>query len=704
MKLVIIESPNKKASMQKYLGSDYEIFASVGHVRDLPAKDLGINVEKNFEPKYVIMPDKTKVVKELKEKASRADEVLLATDPDREGEAIAWHIATILGMDPETKCRVTFNEISKPAVQHGIQNPRKIDLNLVDAQQARRLLDRFVGYEISPIVCKHIRNNLSAGRVQSVALKIIVEREREIKAFKPEEYHTLNVFLKKQNQQINENLIKALLTTCNGKKLKVENKEKMDSILSEIDGKPFVVSNVKKSVTKSHAMAPFTTSSMQQDAINKLGFSSKQTSRIAQMLYEGVELANDGKVALVTYIRSDSTRVSPLAVDMAKNFILQNFGEKYYPAKPNVYKSKGEVQDAHEAIRPISLNYTPEKIKGSVAPEVYKLYKLIYERFLASQMSEATFNSVSLDIKCEEYGFKASGKTVLFPGFNRVYKAVKEDDADDENLLPEVAENEILLLNNLKAEQKFTKPSPRYTEASLIKTLEEKGVGRPATYVQIISVIKDRGYIDKEGKFLFPTEIGCVVNDFLIENFKTIINEDFTAQMETKLDQIAENGEPWKDVVGKFYKHLSDLILKMKESGMNVNLATTQTDKVCEKCGAPMVLKHGRNGGFYACSKYPECKNTKSLIEEKVVAVCPKCGKNVLEKISKRGAKYYSCEDYKGCKFISWGIPTGEKCPECGDVLTLQKGKKGEYIKCNNATCGFTKNVEKKVEPETSEE
>lgn len=694
MDLVIIEAPNKKGSISKYLGSNYEIVASVGHVRDLPANDYGVKIDNNFEPNYVIMPDKTKIVKELKEKAKKADKIYLATDPDREGEAIAWHIAYILGLKPEEKCRVTFNEISKNAVQKGILEPRAIDENLVNAQQARRLLDRFVGYEISPILCKNIKNNLSAGRVQSVALKIVVDREREIQAFKPEEYHTLNVMLTKQEVST---IIKASLTSYNSKKIKPKNAEEMQKVVDAIKEGNFFVKQVKKSVTQTKPLPPFTTSKLLQDGTNKLGLSPKQTQRIAQQLYEGVELKGEGKVALVTYIRSDSVRVAPEAQKMAKEFILKNFGAEYYPSKPNVYKSKGAIQDAHEAIRPISLEYTPERIKSSVSSEVYKLYKLIYERFLASQMSVAKYNTVSVDIECNNYGFKASGRTPIFLGFNKVYKPFTEE-TEEEGLLPELIEGEKLNLKEYKTEQKFTKPSPRFTSATLINALEEKGIGRPATYAQIFSTIRDRGYIDMQGKSIIPTEIGFVVNDFLVKNFPTIINEDFTAQMETKLDDIAVDKIEWKGVVSKFYHHIAKLVNELKEKGVACAMATTATDKVCDKCGSPMVLKNGRNGGFYACSKYPECKNTKSLFEEKKVAICPNCGKNILEKTSKKGTKYYACEDYKNCKLMLWGIPTGEKCPECGGYLFINKGRSGAYIKCSNDGCAFTKDIQKKEE------
>ena len=695
MNLVIIEAPNKVPAISKYLGAGYEVIASLGHVRDLPEKEFAINVQKNFEPKYVIMPDKIKIIKQLKDKASKAENIYLATDPDREGEAIAWHIAHILGLSPSTKCRVTFNEISKNAVQKAMLEPREIDLNLVDAQQARRILDRFVGYEISPIVCKNIKNNLSAGRVQSVALKMIVDREKEIQAFVPQEYHTLNVFLEKQNST--GNTIKASLETFNSKKIKPKNAEEMQHIVDCIKTGKFEVLNVKKSITKSKPLPPFTTSTMQQDSINKLGFSTKQTTMLAQQLYEGVELKGEGKVPLVTYIRSDSVRVSQDAQNMAKNYIINNFGADYYPKTPNIYKSKGEVQDAHEAIRPINLEYTPEKIKASVSAQIYKLYKLIYERFLASQMGEAKYNSVRIDINCNNYGFKANGKTLLFAGYNKIYKPYMED-KEEENLLPEVQESEILNLINLKSEQKFTKPSPRYTEASLIAAMEEKGIGRPATYSQTMSTIKGRGYTESQGKFMYPSEIGTIVSDFLVKNFPTIINEDFTAQMESKLDDIAINKIDWKDVISKFYSHLSKLIIELKDKGIAASILTTETDKVCDKCGSPMLLKHGRNGGFYACSKYPECKNTKPLIEDKVVANCPKCGKKFLEKTSKKGTKYYSCEDYKNCKLMLWGIPTGENCPQCQQYLYINKSKKGDYIKCCGENCTFSKPLPKREE------
>ncbi|MBS7403880.1 MAG: type I DNA topoisomerase, partial [Eubacteriales bacterium] len=546
MKLVIIEGPGKRETLKKYLGQGYEVFATKGHVRDLPAKDFGVDL-RTIVPKYEIMEDKVDLIAELKKKAKKADEVLIATDPDREGEAIAWHIANILEIDPQTKCRIEFNEISKKAVTEALSKPRAINMDLVNAQQTRRILDRIVGYKLSPIICKRIKPKLSAGRVQSVALKLVCDRENEINAFVPEEYWNISADLENKEKA----KFKAALNTIDGKKAKVSNEEEANKIKQDLSGASYVVANIKKTQTKSHAPAPFTTSTMQQDALNKLGMNLKKTSLCAQQLYEGVEIEGEGKVALITYIRTDSTRVSPDAQALTLAYIAKQYGDKYVPSKPNIYKTKETAQDAHEAIRPISIERTPASVMSSLSPDNFKLYKLIYERFLASQMSDALYNNVNVDISANNYGFKAVGKTVEFLGYTAVYKNYVEKE-DDPSKIPPLSVGETLGLVKFNMEQKFTKPPARYTEASLVKEMEEKGIGRPATYAMTITTLATRSYTALDGKYLYPTELGKVVNEYLAKNFHQVINVKFTADMETRLDEIAEQGKDWQAVASSF--------------------------------------------------------------------------------------------------------------------------------------------------------
>ena len=660
MKLVIIEGPGKRETLKKYLGAGFDVFATKGHVRDLPEKDFGVDL-KTITPRYEIMKDKGELIEELKKKAKKADEVLIATDPDREGEAIAWHIAYILGIDPKTKCRIVFNEISKKAVTEALKNPREIDMNLVNAQQTRRILDRIVGYKVSPIICKRIKPRLSAGRVQSVALKLVVDREKEILAFVPEEYWNISAELEKAGEK---QKFKAALSTKDGKKIKVENKEQAQQIEGDLKGASYIVSKIKKSQTKSHAPAPFTTSTMQQDALNKLGMNLKKTSFCAQQLYEGVEIEGEGKVALITYIRTDSTRVSPDAQASALTFIAREFGEQYVPSKPNIYKTKETAQDAHEAIRPISIERTPSSVMSSLSPDNFKLYKLIYERFLASQMADAIYNNVNVDISANNYGFKAVGKTVEFLGYTAVYKSYVEKE-DDPSKLPKMSEGEQLNFIKLISEQKFTKPPARYTEASLVKEMEEKGIGRPATYAMTITTLDARGYTVHEGKYLVPTELGKVVDQYLANNFRQVINVKFTADMENRLDEIAEQGKNWQDVASSFWNSFSGLLVKAGASREKIKIQPEKTDVVCDKCGAPMVVREGRYGKFLGCSAYPNCTNIMKLetnkpkYEPKVIGKCPECGEgNVSIRRSKAGKIYYACDK---CKFYSFTNPMKDK-------------------------------------------
>lgn len=691
MKLVVIEAPAKRDTLKKYLGTGYEVFATKGHIRDLPAKAFAIDLNNNYEPHYEINPDKKQLISDLQKKAKAAESVLIATDPDREGEAISWHVAHVLGLDPTTKCRIQFNEISKKAVVKALEEPREIDLNLVNAQQARRVMDRIVGYKLSPILSKKIAPKLSAGRVQSVALKLVVDREKEIEEFKPEEYWNVSAAHKKD-----EISFKSTLHAYKNKKLKLENKEAVDKVLEAIKDKDFVVENVKKTKSKSHAPAPFTTSTMQQDAGNKLSMSLKRITSCAQELYEGVEVKGEGKIALITYIRTDSTRVSADAQNACREFVAQKYGKQYVPEKPNIYTSKKNAQDAHEAIRPISLQMTPEKVKDSLGKDNYRLYKLIYERFVASQMSEAEYSNVTVSLNANDYNFKAVGKTLEFAGFTAVYKEFNEEDAAKEKSgkeaekLPKLEEGESLKPLEIKTEQKFTKPPARFTETSLVKAMEEKGIGRPATYAATITILTARAYCEKEGKALVPTQLGRNITEYLDKFFHGVINVKFTAHMENRLDDIAENKDEWHGVVDSFWNGFKGLLEKADSSSVTMKAEPIQTDIKCEKCGSNMLLREGRFGKFLGCSNFPKCKNVKpyETEEKKPVSKCPECGKPVFALKTKKGKIFYACQDREGCNFMSWDIPTGEKCPKCNKPLI----KKGGKIKCS--ACDFIETKE----------
>lgn len=728
MKLVVIEGAGKVKTVEKYLGKGYKVFATKGHIRDLPVRTLAVNVKKNFEPRYEILPDKKDTVEELKKLASKSDEIYLATDPDREGEAISWHIANVLGLDEKAPVRVEFNEISQKAVQKGLSHPREINLNLVDAQQARRVLDRLVGYKVSPVLCKKIQSNLSAGRVQSVTLRLIVEREREIRAFKPEEYWPFWSIVKSDSGMN----VKLSLATLNKKKLTLKSKEEVDKTIDALQGRDYVVTNVKKTVTKSHAPAPFITSSMQQDALNKLGMTLQQTSSAAQALYEGVDIPGEGKIALITYIRTDSTRVSPDAIAAAREFISEKFGSDYVPEKPNYYASKKSAQDAHEAIRPITLTRTPESLKDVLNKYHYKLYKLIYERFMASQMSEAKYNSVSVEVTAGDYGFKVNGKTPLFKGYTAVYSAyVDESKEDDEQntKLPEMNEGDVLSLIEHKYEQKFTKPPTRYTEASLVKLMEEKGIGRPATYVPTVTLLGTRHYIEKDGKYLVPTKLGEEVTDMLVRYFPDIMDVKFTANMEEKLDDIEYGGKVWQNVVGEFYDGFEDKIAAANGDSFSLKAADEVSNVKCDKCGAFMVIRNGKFGKFLACPNYPKCKNTKPIEvltggeakpqtdgdsfslrpssgsvapEEKSTPeatgeVCEKCGRPMVLRKGRYG-NFLACSGYPECKNIRNLTGTKSetdgdygKCPKCGKPLKKIVTRKATFYGCTGyPDCSFT--------------
>ena len=720
MQLIIVESPHKAKTIEKFLKGDFKVDASKGHIRDLPVNRMGISINNNFEPFYEISPDKKADIKRLKDDALKADKIYLATDPDREGEAISWHLAEVLNLDENAKNRIEFNEISEKAVLSALKNPRKIDKNLVDAQQARRVLDRIVGYSISPAASSRLNETLSAGRVQSVALKMVVDREREIAAFVPQEYWNL----KAEVQKAGDKSFKVLLVEKAGKKYKPQNAEEAAAVEQELKNLPYSVKDVKKAVVKSHAPAPFITSTLQQDGSIKLNITAPQVMQIAQRLYEGVETEH-GNVALITYMRTDSVRISTEAQNAALKFIRENYGDDYAPVKPNFYRSKKDAQDAHEAIRPISLARTPESVKNILDKNQYKLYKLIYDRFIASQMTEALYDSVAVEVKAGDYELKTSGKTLTFKGYTVVYDDTKKED-DEENgnaLLPPLAVGDPLDFIGLTKEQKFTKPPVRFTEATLIKNMEEKGIGRPSTYATIMSKLTDkkREYVSKDKKYLVPNPISYSLIDFLVKYFPDIMNVGFTAKMEDDLDAIGESGKDWHKLIAEFYapfeKQLENsritdvkcdkcgapMIIKSGRYGnyyacsnypkckniKPVNEKTViPTDRICDKCGAIMVEREGKFGKFLACSNYPKCKNTVSLAPADFEGVCPECGKPTKKMTAKSGKIFYGCSGYPDCKFMSWDIPTGEKCPECGGYLV----KVGKKIKCSSKSCKYEKN------------
>ena len=653
-KLIIVESPAKAGTIKKFLGGNTKVVASMGHIRDLPKSKLGVDIENDFEPEYINIRGKGDLIKSLKADAKKAKQVYLATDPDREGEAIAWHLASILEIDPNSKCRVTFNEITKTAVKEAIKNPRIVDKNLIDAQQARRVLDRIVGYKISPILWAKVRRGLSAGRVQSVAVKLIVDREEEIEKFIPEEYWNMYINLKK-----NKDIFKAKLVSKNDKKIDIHTKEETNEILKEIDKAKFIVKEIKKAERKRNPAPPFTTSTMQQEASRKLGFTLKKTMSVAQGLYEGVNIEGRGTIGLITYMRTDSTRISDVARTAAKEQIENNYGKEYYENR--YYKAKAEAQDAHEAIRPTYIDLTPESIKDNLTKDQYKLYNLIYNRFLASQMTSAIFDTITVKIDANDYNFKANGQSLKFKGFMALYVESKDtEEKEEDNKIPELNENEALEKVDIENIQSFTQPPARYTEASLVKTLEEKGIGRPSTYSPTITTILERRYIEKEQKQLVPTELGKVVNKLLVESFTDILSEEFTANMETEFDQISIGKQAWKNVIRKFYGPFEEELNKANKELEHVELVEEVSDVPCDICGRMMVIKYGRFGKFLACPGYPECKNTKPFVQT-IDEPCPKCGGKIQVRKSKKRRNYYICENNpKTCDYISWNKPKKE--------------------------------------------
>ncbi len=680
-----MESPAKAKTIEKYLGEDYTVVASMGHVRDLPKTTLGIDVKNGFTPQYILISGKEDLVRSLKKRAQIAQKVFLATDPDREGEAISWHLAKLLGLSMEDQNRVTFNEITHFGVEQGMQNPRSIDTDLVNAQQGRRLLDRVVGYKLSPFLWKNIRggSSLSAGRVQSVAVKLIVDREREIEGFKPEEYWSIDAKLCEKGES---SPFSAKLQTKNGEKLEIKSGDEANSILEELLDKPFTVSGVKKSIRKKQPAPPFITSTLQQEASLRLGFQPRRTMRIAQELYEGVEVPGMGAVGLITYMRTDSLRISDEAKKAAAEYIEGAFGKEYLPAAPKAYKTKSNAQDAHEAIRPTMPGETPDMLKVCLSPEQYKLYKLIWERFIASQMAAALYDTVSIDIAAGDYGFKASGFSVRFEGFSVLYPY---GDEEKSSIPKHAVAGDILKVRELKPNQHFTAPPPRYTEASLIKALEENGIGRPSTYAPIITTILSRNYVEKEGKALKPTGLGTVTVDLITEHFSNIVDVDFTAKMEKDLDKVESGKADWSHMMRKFYDDLQkELEIAQKNQGdEKIRVPEEETDVICEKCGRKMVVKMGRFGKFLACPGYPECQNTKRIVKE-TSGECPLCGARILSKKSKTGKTYYGCEHNPTCGFMSWDEPTSEKCPTCGKSLLYKKGK-NQKVYCSNPECDY---------------
>lgn len=757
--LVIMESPTKASTVKSYLGSSYKVVASKGHIRDLPKSTLGIDVDNNFEAHYINIRGKGDLIKELKKEVKNADRIYLATDPDREGEAIAWHLITALAIPPEKANRVTFNSVTKAVVKEGIKHPRQIDMDIVNAQQARRILDRIVGYKLSPFLWKTVKSGLSAGRVQSVSTKIIVDRENEIRAFVPEEYWTIEaVLLTKDGKKVKTKLYGL---ASDGNKLSIGNEEEAKKVFDAVNGKDFAVSDIKLGKKLKNPSPPFTTSTLQQEASRKLNYQSQRTMKIAQELYEGMNLGSEfgGVQGLITYMRTDSMRISDEARDAAKTFITEKYGEEYYPKTPRVYKSKGNnVQDAHEAIRPSNLNLEPAAIKKALTTEQYKLYKLIWDRFIASQMQSAELSTVQTDFNCEGYIFRTSGYTVKFPGYMALYEESTDDkNTDDENVkLPEMKVGDILVSESVTPVQHFTEPPARYNDATLVKYLEEKGIGRPSTYATIITTIISRGYVKREGKQLVPTPLGEVTTELMCENFPDIVDCKFTAYMESQLDDIESGKTTMLDVISGFYKNFSveleaafknvadrdielpveetDIICEHCGSRMIVKngrfgkfaacpnypackntkpLAKTgdglvekkaeKTDMKCELCGADMILRTGRYGSFYACSRYPECKFTKQKVKSLGVK-CPECGSDIVTKYGKNKTVFYSCSRYPECKFSSWDMPTNEKCPSCGGMLYRKKGK--NQLICKTEGCGYKvdiQNSEDSGETETNE-
>lgn len=684
--LIIVESPAKAKTISKFAGKKYLVKASMGHVRDLPKSQFGVDLENNFTPKYITIRGKGEVLKELRSAAKLADKILLASDPDREGEAISWHLAQSLGINPESTCRIEFNEITKEAIQKALNTPRPIDLDRVNAQQTRRILDRIVGYKLSPLLWRKIRKGLSAGRVQSVAVKLICDREKEIQNFKVEEYWTISAFLQGNTKK---DSFWASLVKKGKEKIELRNGQEAEKIIMDLKGKQFLVHSVQERERIKNPPLPFTTSSLQQEASSKLNFTPKKTMRLAQILYEGLSVGQEGTVGLITYIRTDSIRVAENAQEEAKNYILNKYGKKFIPKSPRKHKEKKGVQDAHESIRPTSVDRDPAYMQEFLTKDQHKLYKLIWERFIASQMSPAVLNITTVEVKAGDCLFRASGSTMKFSGFTVVYQESKDEKSDNEDNkhLPVLKENQILLLRDLSSKQHFTQPPARYNEAMLVKVLEEKGIGRPSTYVPIIETIQQRSYVIKEERRFKPTELGFMVVDMLSEFFPKIIDEEFTAQMEEHLDKIEAGENDWIKVLANFYHPFAENLKIADEKIEEVVFQDEITDEICEKCGRNLVIKHGRYGKFLACPGFPDCRYTKPILREIGVS-CPKCSNELVERKSKRGKKFYGCTNYPECDFVSWDKPTGQFCPKCGEMMVEKKFRnKDPVITCINSEC-----------------
>lgn len=690
LNLVIVESPAKAKTIKKYLGGDYEVIASMGHVRDLPKSKMGIDFENNFQPQYIDMKGKEDVIKELKKYAKKCDHIYLATDPDREGEAISWHIAQMLGLDLNDNNRVAFNEITKTGVQTGMSHPHKIDLDLVNAQQARRILDRIVGYKLSPFLWKKVKRGLSAGRVQSVAVRLIVDREKEVKEFVPQEYWSIDA---KFTAPSSRKVFAAKLSAIDGKKAEIANKEQSDEILKRLENAVYTVTDVKKRVTKKQPAPPFITSTLQQEASKRMGFQAKRTMKAAQELYEGVEIEGMGAVGLITYMRTDSLRISDEARAAAAKCIEDIYGKEYLPPSPRVFKSKKNAQDAHEAIRPSLPELTPDRVKSSLTTDQFKLYKLIWERFIASQMANALLDTASVTIEAEGCTFKASGYSVKFDGFTKLYEEKKDSDEENNKMLPPIQKDDICKLKEILGNQHFTQPPARFTEASLIKTMEENGIGRPSTYAPTITTIISRMYVERDGKQLKPTALGEVITDLMKDHFKHIVDAKFTAKMENDLDSVERGETNWVDTLDVFYKDFEKVLAKAEKAmeGKRVKVPDEETDVVCDQCGRKMVIKIGRFGKFLACPGFPECKNTKKIVQE-TKGTCPLCGHKMVQKKSKKGRSFYGCDNYPECNFMTWHVPVEDKCPKCGCTLFKKGGKSGKLI-CEKPDCGYERNL-----------
>ena len=695
--LVIVESPAKARTIEKYLGGDYKVIASMGHLRDLPKSKLGVDIEHGFTPEYIPVAARSDVINELKKRSKEAGTVYLATDPDREGEAISWHLKELLKIPDEKARRVTFNEITKKVVQESIANPRDIDQDLVDAQQARRILDRIVGYKLSPLLWRKVRRGLSAGRVQSVAIRMVVDRENEIRAFQPEEYWYLDAHLDRAGKK--GGFVARYYGTADKKK-ELHSEKEVEDVIAAVEKAAWEIGSVKRGERQRSPSPPFITSTLQQEASRRLGLTPRRTMSIAQQLYEGVDITGEGTVGLITYMRTDSLRISDEARDAAAAYIQEKYGQPYLPEAPRVYKTKSSAQDAHEAIRPTMPELTPDQAKDSLTADQYKLYKLIWGRFIASQMANAEYDTVTADIAAAGYTFKASGFSVRFDGFTVLYEEGRDDAEEKEGVLPPLAAGDSLKTQSVESAQHFTQPPPRFTEASLIKFLEENGIGRPSTYAPTISTILKRKYVELESKQLKPTQLGEITTQLMEEHFASVVDEKFTAQMEADLDKVEEGRKPWNEVLQEFYGGFADTLAKAEENMKDVHMKIPdeETDIVCEKCGRNMVIKTGRYGKFLACPGFPECRNTKRIAVE-MPGECPLCGGKILEKKSKKGKKFYGCEHNPECSFLSWDPPIGEKCPVCGKTL-LQKSGRGARVYCSNPECDYQRAAAPKKDEE----